>query len=244
MSNVDAQQRVGGRIPEVGVDPVQDAHERITVGPQRFVETEPALPCRDLPGVVRRHGDHPVGEGDPTRQRVRVAPPFVVRRTRAQAGQPRSVGGPLIGEVVDRQHARRRIVEGGEHRGGVPVVEVQHVGRVGANVFGDRRGETEEPLVVVGPPVPARLEIRMRTCHPRHRHEVQPTHRGMRPDPERRRADPTGHGDRGGRLVDETDAAVVGHHDLDVDAESSELGSEARHREREAAHRGDGRHFR
>ena len=80
--------------------------------------------------------------------------------------------------------------------------------------------------------------------HPRHRHEVQPTDRGMAPDPQRRGTDPTGHGDRRGRLVDESDASVVGHHDLDVDAEAAEFGRKARDRERQAADGRHGRHFR
>ena len=185
-------QRIGGRIPHVGVDPVQDADQVVRAVTQCLVESEATFGRDDLGGVVRRHGHDAVGERHRTRQRVRPSPPLVVGRPRSDQVEPRRIGGALVCEVVDRKYRRWRVVECREHRTGVPVVEMQDIGRVVFDERGHRPGEAEEPLVVVGPALAAGPQVRMWTRHSRHGHQVQPTDDRMETGTNRRRTDPVG----------------------------------------------------
>jgi hypothetical protein len=240
---VRLDQRVGGRVPRVGVDPVQDADEIRAPVAQRFVQTEPSLTGDDLGGVVRRHGHDPIRQREAPRQRVRVTPPFEVPRSRPDQAEPGRIGDPLVGEVVERQHARRGNRERREGRGGVPVVEMEHVGWVVFDVRRHGSGEAEEALAVVDPSLTVGLQVGMRTFDAGHRHEVEPTDDRVRADAQSCPPHPRRYGEIDEAFVCEFDAAVVRHHELDVDALASQLQAQAGCCRRQATDRRDRRQF-
>ena len=104
---------------------------------------------------------------------------------------------------MDREDRQRRGVERGECRTGVPVVEMQDIGRIDFDERSDRPGEAEEPLVVVGPTLAVGLQVRMRTRHSRHGDQVQSTGDRMETGTNRRGTDPVGDVEPGRGLADQ-----------------------------------------
>ena len=66
---------VGGRIPDRGVDAVEDADQRVAAGLELVLDAHAFGLGQDLPGVGRAHGDHRVGQPDAAHQRVAAAVP-------------------------------------------------------------------------------------------------------------------------------------------------------------------------
>ncbi len=134
-------QRVAGgsrgirdRVPELGVEAVEDPEESIAPGPQTVVEAHPLRRPEGLGGETRAHRIHEVGTID--RGPEQVEPIAIGARERrappdSELGQPIRRRPAVIGEVVDRQEARKpahdRVVAeravAEEQRGGsVPIV--------------------------------------------------------------------------------------------------------------------------
>ena len=224
------------RVPDVGVDPVEDADQRLAAGAECPSSPNPSsgVVISSRSAATRRRSGRPV-PGLPTADSCRPTTRSAVPSGRCV--EPLRSGDPLVGEVVDRHHRRRRIVERGERGTGVPVVEVQHVGRI---VIDQRRPR-------------GRSGRSGRCCraNPRRRlagtgadgRSRAPISRSAPPRGARRcaRSPPTQSGTASERgLVDERDAVVVGHDDVDVDAEPAEFGTEPGRGGREAADRGHG----
>jgi hypothetical protein len=121
----------------------------------------------------------------------------------------------------------------------VPVVEVQHIGRILLDEGGEGAGEPEEPLAVVGPAFAVRLQVGMGPLHARHRHQMQAPHVGMVSRPDRRCSDPRRNVEGGHGLVGQSDVAVVGHHQIEIDTQPAQLGAESRCCGSEPAHGGN-----
>ncbi len=146
------------------------------------------------------------------------AEPFVVTPARAEVAEPRTVGETLVGDVVQRQHTGDRAIDGSERGAGVPVVEVDDVGSGRLDDRGDRLAEREEATVVVRPTVTIGLQVRVRARQSRSLDDAERTNVRVHAAANTRRAGPRRHGELVGRRVAELDAAVVGHHHVDVDA--------------------------
>jgi hypothetical protein len=117
---------------------------------------------------------------------------------------------------------------------------MQHIGRIPLDEGGEGAGEPEEPLAVVGPAFAVRLQVRMGPLHARHRHQMQPPHVGMMSRPDRRSSDPRRDVECGHRLVGQSDVAVVGHHQIEIDTQPTQLGAEPGRGGSESAHGGNG----
>ena len=100
----------------------------------------------------------------------------------------------------------------------MPVVEVQNVGWVSLDKCSNRPGEPEEAFVVVDPAAAVGIEVRMRTCHAWHADQVQRANLGVAAAPHDRCADPVRHLQGCDGFIDQCDVAIVGHHEVDVDA--------------------------
>ena len=154
--------RVGARVPGL-VDAVEDAGEPALAGAgaQKPVEAAAHLGGLDLPRVGLAHRGDLRGVEDAGLQEGQLPVEFGAvdlegRLRHAEPGQGVPGEQALIGEVVDRQHARHPPAAPGEigrGQGRLPVVEVQEVGRpVGVGAGGEvrrREAEAGEAQVVV-----------------------------------------------------------------------------------------------
>ena len=149
--------RVGGRIPDRGVQPVEDAHEAVALGAQRAVEAHPEGRRERLGGEARRDGVDELGPVDPREQQVDavgVGLDDPVAERQPELAERRSRRPAVIGEVV-QGHEHRRVtdrrvariadvaVDGGG--AGVPVVQVQDVDRPAVRTERLERRAAEQP---------------------------------------------------------------------------------------------------
>src|SRR5262245_50714603 len=99
--------RIGGRVPFVDVDAVQNAPEGMTPRADDAIEPVAVLGALDLLGVGRTHGGEPIAEAD---RRLEKAEAIVelepagreVVPVETKTGHPVLVEDSLIGEVVQR----------------------------------------------------------------------------------------------------------------------------------------------
>ena len=206
----DGQRLVRRRVPDVGVDAVEDAEVAVALRPQRAVEAHPELGRQRLTRVPGRHGVGEVRAIDRRQQEVdavRVVAAERVARPQPQLVELLVARPAVVGEVVERDHrghpGEERVARGlaagplEECRAGVPVVDVEHVQRHAVALQGGERhaAEHREPPRVVG-------EVVVRVAVERGGHVDQPQPvavRGDVDDPglERRPATRVGNGDRG-----------------------------------------------
>ena len=153
-----------GRVPDVGVKPVEDPEEPIALRQEYRVEPHSE---GGRPGLGREAGAHRVRDLrplDPLAQQIdpiRVLRDDAVARDDPELAQPVARNPAVVGEVVKRHDDRRRrdervagVVGVAEDRGfrGVPVVEVKHVRRPALcpKRLEGRSAEEAEPPAVVG----------------------------------------------------------------------------------------------
>ena len=192
---------VGGRIPDVGVDAVSDPDQPIAERSQSFVQPHALLLGEDLPRVVGAHRDDPIDQLDRPGHRIGRSPRGEPEGLGAQSLEPVLGGDALMTEGVDGEHQRYLAREEGGCRGGVPVVEMDDVGRVLDRQGGDRRREREEALVVVGPALSLLVDVGVRTVHAGNVDQIDRTDPGVVAATDSGPADPVGHGQVVDRLV-------------------------------------------
>jgi hypothetical protein len=159
-------ERIGGRVPQPLVDPVEHAHQAVAQPDEHVVQTEPAARRAKLAGLGRAHRGHVVGEGQPALEQVDLAVPLEVGPVVELPGQADLrhhlwAEMALVAGIVHRQHDARvpgpglRLQDGADvHRRerGVPVVRVDEdplLGEAG-NRRHCRQREEGEPARVIG----------------------------------------------------------------------------------------------
>ena len=169
--------RIGGRVPDRAVDPVEDAVQHARPRPQQAVKAAALLGREDLAGVGGAHGGDRIGKRQPALDERKLAvklqrPRVEQRRRQAEFGQRAGIEQALVGEVVDREDpAHRRLVPGrGERQidrrqAGMPVVTVQDLrSPVGIGAHRQARRRPAEPAkaqMAVGVRVAAGVGVRI-----------------------------------------------------------------------------------
>ncbi len=150
--------RVGRWVPDLLVDPVEDADEPVAEREVRIVQAEAAARRAQLDGLAGADGNRAVGEGQPALQEVHFAVPFElppVVQLHGQADLEHRFGAEmtLVPRVVHRHDGERVSCPGlvGEHRSqidrgkrGVPVVGVDEDRTRGHPRQRETRGQREE----------------------------------------------------------------------------------------------------
>ncbi len=158
------EELVRGRIPDRGVQPVEDPDEPIAQRPQDHVQAHPELGREGLGRVARRDRVDQVGALDAGGQQidpVGVLAGHPIARPQPELGQGRVVGPAVVGQVVQgHDHGRRAddrvvgVAQVAQDRGrsGLPVVEVDDIDRpaVGAQRLERRPAVQPEAPGVVG----------------------------------------------------------------------------------------------
>ena len=157
---------IGGRVPRLRVDPIEDAHEPVPETDERVVQSEATIRGEQLLRVPRAHGHSHVGKRQSALEGVHAAVPLEVAgvvQVGRQAERPHGFGSKVALEsgVVDGQHRTQatmeRVTREGRaqvdrRQGRVPVVRVHDVGRR-RDLWQDRQGrlaEKRESQCVVG----------------------------------------------------------------------------------------------
>ena len=167
--------RIGGGVPDGGVDAVDDAGEDACPRPQQPVEPHPALGGADLLGIGRADGGDRVGVVEAGLQ---VADAAVILDAldgpglgrQAEAREDRRREDALEGDVVDGDHRLRRpaagVAEVGGDEAGLPVVAMDDVGDEGLDQrprrYRRRRGRA--PRSAASCPASRRRRGRDRGC--------------------------------------------------------------------------------
>ena len=169
------QVRVVGGVPDRPVDPVEDPDETAGAAPEDLVEPAAPLGGLDLPGEGGGDGRDDVGGLESPFQEADSPLELEEPAGADVLGEPQRreevvAVGPLVLDVVDRQH-RRDVVEPpvppaaprAEHRreGGVPVVSVEDLGLLSEpphSLDGGPDEDGEPPEAVVGPRVARGVE--------------------------------------------------------------------------------------
>ena len=139
------------------------------------------------------------------------------------------------------RHAGDRTVEGGERGAGVPVVEVDDVGSGHVDDRRDRLAERQEAEIVVWPSVTVGLQVRVTARQSRGVDDAESAELCVPSAADPGRPRPGRHRQVGDRFLGQLDAAVIGHHEVDVDALPAQLGNQSGGGLGEAADGGDRR---
>src|SRR5882724_1291806 len=162
--------RIGGRIPLVVIDAVENAPQLVGAGSQQCVHGESELGGLNLARVRGADGGHYVGVDDAGLEETHLVPELdafgVIRRpVEPEIAKQTPVEIALIAEIVNRENglgAEEGGVAGevdfeiGSEQAGLPVVPVKNVGP--ENATGDSDGglaqERIAQVIIAEPPAP------------------------------------------------------------------------------------------